>query len=179
MKTRQLSVDAMLAAMCAVLGYLAIDAGNLKVTFESLPIILGALLFGPLDGAVIGGVGTLIYQLLRYGVSVTTLLWMLPYVVCGLIVGLCARRRGFILTNRQTMALVVSNELLITALNTGVLYIDSLIYGYYSQVFIFGTLVPRLVICLAKALAFALILPPLIKPLRRFARAGEGGPAGA
>ena len=57
----------MLAAMCAVLGAVALDVGNLKITLESVPIIVGALLFGSLDGAAIGFVGTLVYQLLRYG----------------------------------------------------------------------------------------------------------------
>ena len=83
MTTRQMAADSMLAAMCAVLGAVALDVGNLKITLESVPIIVGALLFGSLDGAAIGFVGTLVYQLLRYGVSVTTLLWILPYVVCA------------------------------------------------------------------------------------------------
>ena len=77
-KTKKLAMDSMLAAMCAVLGYLSLDFGNLKITFESVPILLGALLLGPIDGMAIGGVGTLLYQLVRYGVSVTTPLWILP-----------------------------------------------------------------------------------------------------
>ena len=94
-KTRQLALNAVLAAMCAALGYLSLDFGNLKITFESVPILIGALLFGGLDGAAIGAVGTLIYQLLRYGVTVTTPLWILPYVLCGLVVGVYARRHDF------------------------------------------------------------------------------------
>ena len=71
-KTRKIALDSMLAAMCAALGYAALDFNNLKITFESLPILLGALLLGPVDGLAIGVVGTLIYQLIRYGVSATT-----------------------------------------------------------------------------------------------------------
>ena len=74
MKAKQMATDSMLAAMCAVLGAVSIDLGNLKVTLESIPIIVGALLFGPLDGAMIGFVGTFVYQVLRYGFSVTTFL---------------------------------------------------------------------------------------------------------
>ena len=111
MTTRQMAADSMLAAMCAVLGAVALDAGNLKITLESVPIIVGALLFGSLDGAAIGFVGTLVYQLLRYGVSVTTLLWVLPYVVCGLIIGLYAQKRGFSLSTKQTIIIVVIAEL--------------------------------------------------------------------
>ena len=44
-KTRQLALNAVLAAMCAALGYLSLDFGNLKITFESVPILIGALLF--------------------------------------------------------------------------------------------------------------------------------------
>ena len=64
MKTRQLTMDAVLAAMCAVLGAVSIDLGNLKLSFESLPVIIGALLFGPVDGLLIGGIGTFLYQFL-------------------------------------------------------------------------------------------------------------------
>ena len=165
-KIKTLSMNAMMAAMCAVLGYLSLDLGNLKVTFESLPILVSALLFGPLDGMVVGGIGTLIYQLLRYGLSITTPLWMLPYVGCGLLAGWYAKKHRFTLSGRQVMVLVILNELLITALNTGVLYVDSKIYGYYSAAFIFGSLLPRIVICIVKAAAFGLVLPGITRAVR-------------
>lgn len=168
MKTKQLAMDAMLAAMCAALGAVALDFGNLKVTLESLPVILGAALFGPLDGAVIGFVGTFIYQILRYGVSATTLLWMIPYCVCGLIVGWCAKRHDCGTLSPKTVLTVVAAEVAVTALNTAVLYIDSKIYGYYSAVFIFGSLVPRIVLCVGKAVAVGMVLPALVQSLRRF-----------
>ena len=170
MKTRQMALDAMLSAMCAVLGYLAIDLGNLKITFESLPVLLGALLFGPLDGAVIGGVGTLIYQLLRYGVSVTTPLWILPYVLAGWLCGYVARKKAFSLSRRETMILVVACELLITLINTGVLYLDSVIFHYYFPGFITGSLALRLVICVGKALVFGAVLPELVKATAKAAK---------
>ena len=94
MKTRKLALNAVLAAMCAALGALALDLNSIKITFESFPILLGALLFGPLDGLAVGFVGTLLYQLLRYGVSVTTPLWILPYALAGLVTGFYAKRRG-------------------------------------------------------------------------------------
>ncbi|MBQ5429013.1 MAG: N-acetylmuramoyl-L-alanine amidase, partial [Neisseriaceae bacterium] len=34
------------------------DLGNMKITFEGLPVILAALLCSPLDGAAVGGMGT-------------------------------------------------------------------------------------------------------------------------
>ena len=47
------------------------------------------------------------------------------------------------------------------------LYIDSLVYGYYSPVFVFGTLPLRLGICAAKAVVFSLLLPSLLPLVRR------------
>lgn len=167
MKTKKLAVNAILAAMCAVLGYLSLDFGNLKLTFESLPVLMAALMFGPIDAVAVGGIGTLIYQLLRYGFSATTLLWILPYVLCGLLAGLYARRHGFELSTRQLAFIVFTVSILIFVLNTLVLYIDSRIYGYYSAVFIFGSLPARIAVALGKAAAFTALLPGLMKAARR------------
>lgn len=167
MKTRQLTLDAMLCALCAVLGYVALDLGNVKLTFESLPILLGGLLFGPVDGMLIGGVGTLIYQLLRYGVPATTLLWIVPYIVCGLIAGAWGRINHFRLERAQTVFLVVCAELAVTGLNTVPIYVDSKLYGYYYPGIILGVLALRLVISVGKGIAFGLILPELIGTIRR------------
>ena len=161
---RRLTADAMFAAMVTVLAAAAIKTGNLKITIEAMPVFLGALMLGPIDGMVIGGIGTLLYQLLSYGVTVTTALWIAPY---GLCVGAVSARHGYACTKRQLVLLVVFGELGITALNTASLYIDSLIYGYYSPVFVFGTLPLRLGICAAKAVVFSLLLPSLLPLVRR------------
>lgn len=170
--TRQLAVDAMLAGLCAALGYFALDMIRLKLTFESVPILIGAMLFGAADGAAIGLVGTLIYQLLRYGVSATTALWILPYVLCGLLVGWYAKARRFTLSRTRTLGIVVLAELMVTLLNTGVIYIDSKLYGYYTPTLITGALALRLALCVGKAVAYAFALPPLLKALRRPVHAG-------
>jgi len=163
MKTKKLAIDAMLAAMCAVLGYVALDTGSIKITFESLPILLGALLFGPLDGLAIGLVGTTIYQLARYGISATTPLWIAPYAIAGAFVGYSAKRKHFALGQKETTVLVTISELFITLFNTLTLYIDSKLFGYYLVGFIATSLVLRLVICIAKAVVFALVLPRLLR----------------
>lgn len=157
----------MLAAMCAVLGAISIDMGNIKITLESIPIILGALLFGPADGATIGFIGAFVYQILRYGLSVTTLLWILPYVVCGIIVGAYSKRRNYALSRTQTILIVIVAEFVVTTLNTGVLFVDSKIYGYYSAVYIFGSLAVRYIICIIKATLTGMIMPPLTGFLKR------------
>lgn len=165
MKTKQLAMNAMLAAMCAALGYLALDTNVVKASFESLPVLVSALLFGPVNGMLVGGIGSLVYQLLRYGVSATTVLWMLPCIASGLIVGLGARMGKYSLSRAQTLVLVVASELVFMALNTFTIFVDSKIYGYYFPGIIMGALGIRFVICVVKAAAYGVILPVLIKPL--------------
>ena len=159
-------MDAMLAAVCFSLAKLSLNFGNLKFTFEGLPIHIGALLFGPVDGMVIGGIGTLLYQMLSYGFTVTTPLWILPYVMCGLVVGWCAKHRSYSLSTGQTAAAVMTGELLITLFNTLALYVDAHIYGYYTPALITGVLGLRLIICVAKAVAYSVILPSVLTPVR-------------
>ena len=165
--TRQMALDAVLAAVCAVLGYYGPDLGNMKITFEGLPVILAALLCSPLDGAAVGGIGTLLYQLLRYGVTATTPLWILPYILCGLLVGWlgdhCAPEKSF----PRLAATVLAGEGLIFLLNTLVIYADSKIYGYYSYAYVFGSFWIRLGICAAKTVLYAAVLPGLLAALRR------------
>lgn len=152
MKTKKLVFNAMLAAMCTVLASVAINLGNMKITLESVPVLLAGLLFGPMSGAMVGFVGTLLYQALIYSVTITTILWVIPYVVCGGVVGLLAKRTNYQPSRRQVILFVVIAELLVTALNTGALYIDSQIYGYYSATLIIPMLLPRYGVCVGKAI---------------------------
>lgn len=171
-KTIRLTVNSMLAALCAVLGYVSLDFGNLKITFESLPVIMAALMYGPLSGAAVGGVGTLIYQILRYGISMTTLLWILPYVAAGLVAGTFAKRANFNNSNIQIMFIVTLCELLIFVINTFVIYIDSILYGYYSAAYVFGAIGLRLIICVAKSAVFGAIMPGILKKMSRITHNG-------
>ncbi|MBR6736021.1 MAG: ECF transporter S component [Oscillospiraceae bacterium] len=55
MKSRKLVTCAMLIALHTVLGqFVSINLGNMKITFDALPIIVGAMLYGPVDGMLIG-----------------------------------------------------------------------------------------------------------------------------
>lgn len=166
--TKQLCIDAMLAALCAVLGYFAIDMLSIKITFEGVPVLIGALLFGPIDGVLIGGVGTFIYQVIRYGISATTALWILPYLLYGLVLGFFAKKNKFNYSKKFPITVViVLGEMLITAVNTLAIFVDSKIYGYYSVELITGALGLRILICVVKAAVFAIIMPSLIKAIQK------------
>ena len=166
--TKRLAADAMLAAMFVCLSLVSISLPNMKITLDSLPVLVAAFLFGPLDGLAVGLTGSFLNQMLTYGFTATTLLWILPAGLRGLLVGLYAKKHSFELTQKQTIFIVVLSALAVTALNTVIMAVDSLIYGYYSTAYVFGALVFRIIAGVLTAVVFSLIIPPLIKQLKKY-----------
>lgn len=169
-KTKRLTTLAMLIALYVVLSILTpIKLQNFKFTFEALPILVGALLFGPLDGFIIGTVGSFIYQLLfsGYGLTVTTPLWILPHAASGLLVGWYAKKINFKYSLQSVAVIAIMSALLVTALNTLALYLDSKIFGYYSKALVFASLPVKILTGIILSVLFALILPELLKRVRK------------
>ena len=167
--TRRIATDAMLSAMFVCLSLVSIRIGNaMKITVDSLPILVAALLLGPLDGLAVGLVGSFLNQMLTYGLSVTTVLWILPAGFRGLAVGLYAQKHHFLLSQKQMIFINVVTALLVTALNTLMMYLDSLIIGYPFAATL-PTLLLRIVSGVLIAVVFSLILPPLLKALKKIA----------
>ncbi len=169
-KTKRLTTLAMLIALYVVLSVLTpIKLQNFKFTFEALPVLIGALLGGPLDGLAVGGIGSFIYQLLfsGYGLTVTTPLWVLPHALSGLIVGLYAKARRYDYSFVSVVIIAALSALLVTALNTLALYIDAKVFGYYSNALVFGSLPLKILTGIILAVLFSLILPQLLKTLKR------------
>ena len=104
--------------------------------------------------------------MITYGFTATTLLWIIPAGLRGLLVGLYAKKRGFDMSLRQTMFITIATALLVTALNTLFLYVDSWVYSY-SYAAALPTLVLRIVAGIVTAVLFSVILPPILTALRR------------
>ena len=166
---RQLTMCALLAAMVAVLAAVSVTTNAFKVTFESFPIYIAGFLLGPECGLIVGTLGSFIYQILMFGVSATTVLWILPYSILGLVCGLYARKNNYDLSAKQYLLVTMLCELMVTVLNTGTIYVDSHIYGYYTPALIVGALGLRLIICLCKGLVFGGLMPKLISTVRKAA----------
>ncbi len=167
-KTMRLCVIGMLAAMHFILSrYLSIELPAIKITFDALPILIGAMLYGPVDGLCIGLIGSFLSQLLsQYGLSITTPLWMLPAILRGLLVGLYAKSRDFSLTQLQCTLVTIISSLIVTAVNTFVIWIDGVIFSYETAVLV--TLPTRILSGIITAVILSLILPLLLRPLRKF-----------
>ena len=166
--TKRLVTDGLCAALYVVLSsFLGLSLGPIKLSIDGLPVLLAALLFGPADGVIVGLLAGFLGQLLGpYGVSATTPLWMLPVGVLGLIVGLYAKRAGPV-PDRKKLAVVIFLALLAdTTVTTGVMYVDCLVYKY-SFVTYSPYIVWRYAADIIKAALYTLVLPPLIKVLRK------------
>ena len=172
--TVKISVCAVLSAMYVGLDLLAVSlsapfGGTLKISVSGLPVIIAAILFGPLWGGAVGFVGAFIGQMLSYGFTATTVLWVMPATFRGIAMGLL-----FILFNKSLKPYIlvietVVSALLVTATNTAVMYIDAKIYKY--PVTLLGiALVNRILAGIITAIVFAVIVPPIIKLVKKAIR---------
>ena len=174
--TRRLALNAVMIALYIALSTLAIPLGGLKLTVEHLPVIITALLFGPLDALLLGAFGELINQMLTFGFTPTTILWMAPAMFRGLSMGLCAKY----LANHAGLTAVIEKKLpvaflvicvisglLCSLLNTFTLYVDSKMFGYYSYAMVFGVLWVRLATSAVSSVLMAVVAKPVVIALRK------------
>ncbi len=166
MTTRRLVTNAILIAIYVVLSFYSIRLGFLTLTFAALPVLVAGLLFGWADGLAVGAVGGLLNQLLTYGFGPTTLMWMLPSMARGVMVGLYAQRRGFTLSLKQTAGIVLASCLVVTTINTIAIHIDGLIYHYPTGLTA-GVIALRFVSSAIMAAVYTLVAPKTVELLRR------------
>ena len=74
MSTRKMVTIAMLTAVYVVLNFAGtVRLGWINISVASLPVIVGAMLYGPVGGLLVGLLGAFMGQLLTYGVTATTI----------------------------------------------------------------------------------------------------------
>lgn len=138
---RMLTACAVMIALHIVLEFVSIRIGNdYKITFSGLPFIIAAVLYGPLAGLATGLLGTFLSQLLTFGITVTTPLWILPGAVHGLAMGLL-----HVLFKRQMKLVpigvcVFASGFLTTLCNLMATYFDARIFHYYWDGYILALL---------------------------------------
>lgn len=168
MSTRKMVTIAMLTAVYVVLNFAGtVRLGWINISVASLPVIVGAMLYGPVGGLLVGLLGAFMGQLLTYGVTATTILWILPQAARGLLVGVYAKHYGYKFSSGQLTLALIGTALVVTALNTGAMYIDSVIYNYYSYAYVFGGLVVRIISGAATAVLMVFVAPPVVNLLNR------------
>ena len=168
MKTKKLVLNALFIAMHVVLCYVSINLGNMVITVSGLPIVIGAMLFGPSAGLEIGLIGSFLNQMLKYGLTPTTILWILPAGVKGLMIGAYAKHKNFKLNVKQMTFITILSAFVVTTMNTAIMYIDSKIYGYYSFAYVFGMIVWRYLSGIVTSIVYVAVIPMLMKHIAVF-----------
>lgn len=170
----KMTLCALLAAMYVLLSsYLGIKVGNfMRITFASLPVILAAILMGPVHGVLVAGMGEFINQLLGYGLSPTLPLWMLPPMCRALIVGLLVlivSKKGRQVEKSPLLlaGILMTASVVSSVVTTLVMWADSVFWGYYSFAVVFGASLYRMVSSLITAGVITLICIPVVTALRK------------
>lgn len=132
--TYTLCALALLTAMMVLLTMtISIQTPFFKLSFGSLPVVLAAMLFGPVEGAVVAILGEFMVQVLGpYGLTHTTVIWIWPPAVRALVVGgaaLWLRRSGRRLEQRPALCygVCIMGAILTTISNTVGMWLDSLV----------------------------------------------------
>ena len=167
MTVKRLVADALCTALYIALNLVSVPLPGIKLTLDALPIILAAILYGPVDGLIVGLTGNFLAAAvgLGYGLSVTTPLWMLPPGLRGLLVGLAARSRKFSLRPLPLGLLMVVTALITTAANTGVMWLDCQVFHYSFLVTYLPGIPARILAGILTALIYTFVLPPLLRAL--------------
>ena len=170
MNTKRLTSLSMLIAIYVVLSILTpIRIVNLKVTFEAFPILIAGLLMGPIDGLLVGAIGSSIYQLLfsGYGITITTILWILPHAISGLVVGLFGKMKNYDYKLYEIIIISCISAFIVTGLNILALYVDSKVYAYYSNTLVFGNLFLKIIIGIILSIIYSIIMPKLLTMFKK------------
>lgn len=133
-KIRRAVLISAFAAIVAVLGLLPLQIGIFKITIALIPIVIGAILFGPFAGAFLGFVMGVVVLLtdsaffFQINPFATVLICLLKSALAGLIAGYVYK----LIRNKKVSCTIAS--ILTPIINSGVFGILVLIFFYPTLV---------------------------------------------
>lgn len=174
----RLTINAMLIAIYIVLSLpiMTLNVGGLKFTFEHFPVLLCAVLFGPIDALMVGALGELFNQLTTFGFTPTTVLWILPIAMRGLIVGICSKMfKKQLMLNALAkvkipimfLSVCVISGIISSIINTMAFYVDSKMFGYYVYEAVFGVFWLRIGLSVITSVIMGMVITPLMYALKK------------
>lgn len=179
MAVKRLAVNAVLIAIYYTLRCFSIPLGDaFRFTLAPFSVILCALLYGPVDGLIVGLLGEFLSQVLGpYGLTPTTLLWCVGEATRGVTLGLCSMLflRKWLLSgerlNGKKIAILLTCCVVTGAVaalcQTFALYVDSNMMGYYNYHMVFGLMVWRILVYVLLSVIFGYLSMPIISALRK------------
>lgn len=168
---RQLIFDAIMIAMYVVLNTIAeIPLGNIRITLGPLPVVFVAFYFGMSHSAVVAGVGEFISQMIGFGLTWTTPLWVVPPIaralsICIFLSVVLLRKKYPDITKvkyYEYFIIILLSGFITTVLNTAVIWLDAIIFNYYSYAYVFGNLIFRFVAMIISSVIYTIAAKAVI-----------------
>ena len=162
-KIYRIALDAMFLAIFVVLSLVPSE-----LSWASLAALLCAFLVGPVDVLVVVLCGSFVEQM-TYGLSFASVIWMLPWLVFGLVAGL-----GAYLVRRnpkpwKMIPVIVLSELLLNVANTlALLYFGYAVIDFQAgPLVVIGAFLARMPHAVVRALLSSVAMPLLLPPLKK------------
>lgn len=163
---KKMVLMAISAALFVVLDRFSINLDPIKITLSGIPLIYISIKYGPKEGLIVGLIGAFIGQLLGYGITITTILWIIPAGLRGLVVGIFGNIFNFKDNKVSIVLAIFASSIVVTIANTCVMAVDSLIYHYYSDAYIFGSFLYRFGLSMLTAVIYSVIFISLIRIIK-------------
>lgn len=147
---------------------------SVKISLGTLPFIIIALLCGPLEGFVCGFIGTFISQMITYGITITTPIWLIPGALAGLVCGLVYKA-----FKRKTKAVpigvsVCAGIFTLVLCNFSGTYLDGVVILKYSTMEILLAALPvRVGVGICLAVIYTIVAVPVCRALQKMCPAGK------
>lgn len=170
-----ISICAACIALHIILERLAqlMSTNDIKLPLGALPFLVAAFLCGPLEGFICGLVGTFLSQILSYGITVTTPVWILPYAMEALTAGLMFKAFHRRLDPKSVGIIVFVSGFIRIVLNFAASYLDGVVvFKYMTSEALIAVIPFRLLIWAGFSVIFTAILLPVTKALLKSCPAG-------
>lgn len=172
-ETYCLVLDALMIALFVVLSrLLSLEVLGVKITVAALPIVFTAFYLGMKHTVIVAAIGEFISQLIGYGLSPTTVLWMIPVIVRGIVlcffIALYLRKNGGsikAIKYSEYFVMILISAIIVFLLNTAVIIFDGWLYQYLSVPAALSQLLPRFISMCASVVIYTLITKAVVDAL--------------
>ena len=148
-KIRRLAVNGLLSAVICIVSFLPIRTLGLEITLSMVPVAIGACLYGPSSGAVLGGVFGVVSFIQCFGYSpfgaallgmnflYTAIICIPTRILAGWIAGLAAKGISKALSDKTRLVSFAVGSILAPVLNT-LFFMSTLCLFFYGSDYIQG-----------------------------------------
>lgn len=163
----RMTLIAMASALYFVFGhFLKIKlTDNVQLTVKGLPVLIIAIAVGPVDAMSTAIIGEFFCQLTsEWGLSPTTVLWILAPALRGLIVGLLFEKQNPNEHKLKWVLTVLVSNFAVTVVNLGITFLDAYIWDYSAGLLMIDYIL-KIVTSVGTAIVFIFVTPLITKAI--------------